>query len=422
MLIAFVAICVLVGLFGVIVWKQFKKPGKAPDPATIAGNENDNKEVEQKDPFVEDGKQKPPAQPNETLIAQNNEPQPMDGLGSGEPQQSAPNDPFANQSQPIEKPAGLFADSEVGRPTGLLDRRPQQPDSLLSDKDPLLEDKDPLLGSNEPQPMNPIDAQPMGRMKTEVAMGNEEPSIDLGGKKETTDSLFDDPLPNRRQIKPSIDTNGFSVTEETELRQPQPQPVIEQLEEPVRRAPATTHVGIDEPRTLTPDDEYVVKDGDSLWDISKKIYGTHGLFLALYEHNRDLCPKADLLKPGMRLRIPSCEVLRVKAVQVTGGVPDRPVGQIVNGATAVTTVARREALKPGVYETEKGLKVYRVGEGDTLRRIAQLHLGRAERWMQIYEMNRGTLKNEHDLQIGQQLRLPADASIEPLVTPIASGR
>ena len=32
------------------------------------------------------------------------------------------------------------------------------------------------------------------------------------------------------------------------------------------------------------------------------------------------------------------------------------------------------------------------------------------------------LKNEHDLQIGQQLRLPADASIEPLVTPIASGR
>ncbi len=421
-LIAFVAICVLVGLFGIIVWKQFKKPGKTPDAAEIAAN-SEKEEPKEKDPFAEDQKQAQVTVETSKEIVVQNEP-PTANIGSSEPpQQELPSDPFGSPKSQPETTTDLFADANAARPMGLLDRRPQP------QAEPLMADNDPLLGTSEPAPMNAIDSQPMARMKTEVAVMTEEPSLDVGTPKEPTDDLFSEPLPNRKQIKPSIDTNRFSVNEELEVGRPQPQPEprVEQFDEPPMRQPLVA-TRVEEPRTLDPmptDEIYIVKEGDTFWDISKKIYGTHGLFLALYEHNRDLSPKADLLKPGMKLRTPSCEVLKVIAAKVTEGVPERPEGRIVvaaGGSNPITTVARREALKPGVYETEKGLKVYRVGEGDTLRRIAQLHLGRAERWMQIYEMNRSALKNEHDLQIGTQLRLPADASIEPLVTPIASGR
>ena len=54
--------------------------------------------------------------------------------------------------------------------------------------------------------------------------------------------------------------------------------------------------------------------------------------------------------------------------------------------------------------------MYRTDEKDTLSDIAARHLGRASRWIQIYEMNRARLSSPNQLKVGTELALPADAS------------
>jgi len=49
---------------------------------------------------------------------------------------------------------------------------------------------------------------------------------------------------------------------------------------------------------------YRVEDGDSLWVISKKVYGKGSLWEKIYEANRDQLKSPDSVKPGMGLRIP----------------------------------------------------------------------------------------------------------------------
>lgn len=402
-LIAFVAIVLLVGVFGFFVWKMFRKPGVDADSNAVASADDAGKKKEdaQQDPFVD-----PPAgdlvgKPKKEDV----EPAVVATLGDPIPAQQEPaSDPFPEKQ---EKANDLFADN-TPRPMGLMDRNsePVQP----FDAQP-----------TQPEPMPVVEEK--ATLTTTIDVAEKTESLPPNTKVESTDDLFGGPTPTRPQREPSIDTNRFAVEEPIENRQPRP--MVENFDEPIRRAPVTTRA--EEPRTLEPmqtDEFYTVKEGDTFWDISKHLYGTHGLFLALYEYNREISPKADLLKPGMRLRTPSCEVLKVMAAKVTDGLPERPVGRIVSadGRAAVTRVGRNEVRPSGIFETEKGLKVYRVGEGDTLIKIAVHHLGRAERWKQIYNMNRDQLKSEQDLQIGAELRLPADASTEPLVSAIASGR
>ncbi len=398
-LIAFVAIVLLVGVFGFFAWKMFRKPSIDSDADAVASTDATNKkdEVAQQDPFVD-----PPAGD----LAGNSKPEVVESpvvasLGDPIPAQQEPaTDPFPEKQ---EKVNDQFADNS-SRPMGLMDRN-----------------SEPARSFNELPAQ--VESMPAVEEKATIEIAEKSDVLHPNTKHESTDNLFGGPPPARAQREPSIDTNRFAVEEPIENRQPRP--MVESVDETIRRAPVTTRV--EEPRTLEPmqtEEFYVVKEGDTFWDISKQLYGTHGLFLALYEYNREISPKADLLKPGMKLRTPSCEVLKVMAAKVTDGLPERPVGRIVaaDGRAAVTRVGRNEARASGIFETEKGLKVYRVGEGDTLIKIAVHHLGRAERWKQIYNMNRDQLKSEQDLQIGAELRLPADASTEPLVSAVASGR
>jgi nucleoid-associated protein YgaU len=57
-----------------------------------------------------------------------------------------------------------------------------------------------------------------------------------------------------------------------------------------------------------------------------------------------------------------------------------------------------------------GNPVYSVGPKDTLTAIAQMHLGRRSRWIQIFRMNRDQLPSPHKLKPGTVLRMPADAA------------
>lgn len=51
-------------------------------------------------------------------------------------------------------------------------------------------------------------------------------------------------------------------------------------------------------------------------------------------------------------------------------------------------------------------RFYTVKTGDTLSGIAASHLGSADRYMEIFEMNRPMLSNPDSIDVGQTLRLP----------------
>jgi nucleoid-associated protein YgaU len=137
---------------------------------------------------------------------------------------------------------------------------------------------------------------------------------------------------------------------------------------------------------------YEVRKDDSFWTIAKNIYGDGRYYLALAKSNSDRIPKAKDLKPGMKILAPSPETLRQSYPKL---VP--------------ATVEEIEAAA-GFFISEDGYPAYRVGHDETLTHIAQNHLGRASRWIQIYELNKDTIKDVKKLKPGTTLRLPPDAS------------
>jgi nucleoid-associated protein YgaU len=75
----------------------------------------------------------------------------------------------------------------------------------------------------------------------------------------------------------------------------------------------------------------------------------------------------------------------VADIQVTGG------GSSSGGASTATATAS---------------KTYTVKAGDTLSKIAKQHLGDANAYMRIYELNRDQLSNPDLIKPGQVLKLP----------------
>ena len=52
------------------------------------------------------------------------------------------------------------------------------------------------------------------------------------------------------------------------------------------------------------DDKYIVQPGNSLWRISKRIFGEGVRYTIIYESNSDFIKDPDLIYPGQILTIP----------------------------------------------------------------------------------------------------------------------
>ncbi len=85
----------------------------------------------------------------------------------------------------------------------------------------------------------------------------------------------------------------------------QPEQISEPVQvqpQPVNDSPAET-VYVE--RSYETQKFYVVRKGDTLSKISKIYYGSPNKWYKIYEANRDLLDNPDVLKPGIKLRIPN---------------------------------------------------------------------------------------------------------------------
>ena len=148
--------------------------------------------------------------------------------------------------------------------------------------------------------------------------------------------------------------------------------------------------------------EYEVQPNDSYWAISHKLYGSGSYFKALAEHNRDRYPRQDQLRIGDVIIAPSLTQLE----QTYPGLVPKP--------------SRRELVRSrnstvSMTSQHMGGRTYVVEEGDTLSDIARFELGKASRWVEIYELNRDRLGGDFDYLVpGTLLAMPGGGPIDTL--------
>jgi len=146
--------------------------------------------------------------------------------------------------------------------------------------------------------------------------------------------------------------------------------------------------------------KYEVQPNDNYWVISKRVYGTGAYFKALAEHNRQLVPQEDRLEVGQIISAPTISQLE----ETHPGLCPAP--------------SRRETVRNRASFTKLRSpyvtgRTYIVEEGDTLFDIARYELGKASRWVEIYQLNRDLVGNDFDyLTPGLQLVLPGDGPAE----------
>lgn len=150
------------------------------------------------------------------------------------------------------------------------------------------------------------------------------------------------------------------------------------------------------PPSDKPTPVYKVQMDETYWSISEKLYGSIRYFNALAEYNRHRIPNPKHLRTGMIILVPEAEEL------------ERMYAKLIPGATKKNDPYCE--IKSGLFFTNAGAPMYRVGDDDTLSDIAQKHLGRSTRWVEIYNLNREQLKTADRLKVGSILRLPRDAS------------
>ncbi len=135
---------------------------------------------------------------------------------------------------------------------------------------------------------------------------------------------------------------------------------------------------------------YVVKEGDDLSRIAKKIYGKEEgnrwvNVEKIFAANRKTMSTIDEIRVGQRLMIPMLE----------------------KSQTPTTSSESTKTSKPKQKTTSsRSGKTYVVKDGDSLWKIAAKQLGNGARYAEITKLNKNLLEDENDLKVGMKIRLP----------------
>lgn len=139
---------------------------------------------------------------------------------------------------------------------------------------------------------------------------------------------------------------------------------------------------------------HTIEEGDTLWSISAKYYGSGAAHKKLAAHNASRLGEGGELRIGASLLIPPAEKLGLASAAET-----RPVALEKETTATLKEPAKKEEKKdsPGSYT---------VRSGDTLAGIAKKTLGSAGRWEEILDLNRSVIDDETAVPAGTVLRLP----------------
>ena len=135
---------------------------------------------------------------------------------------------------------------------------------------------------------------------------------------------------------------------------------------------------------------HVVEDKETLWKIAGDYFGKGYYSNRIVAWNEISDPNR--VRPGTRLRL---------IVPDERGVlrPQKAVKKAARVKTTSQSPARKQAMI-----------VHKVAEGDTLIKIARRYFGGAagpESWREIYDANRGVIKDPHSLIVGRSLTIPS---------------
>jgi LysM repeat protein len=83
---------------------------------------------------------------------------------------------------------------------------------------------------------------------------------------------------------------------------PEPEPVPEPAPEAVAPVEEASETEADSTQRT-----YTVESGDTLWAISKAMYGSGGKYMKIFEANTDILEDPDKIRPGQKLVIPDLE-------------------------------------------------------------------------------------------------------------------
>jgi hypothetical protein len=75
-------------------------------------------------------------------------------------------------------------------------------------------------------------------------------------------------------------------------------------------------------------------------------------------------------------------------------------------ATRPAATAQKQVPAAQSSPLARGARTHTVTKGDTLMSLSLRYYGTRSRWRDIYQANRGTMKNEGDIRIGSQLTIP----------------
>jgi nucleoid-associated protein YgaU len=154
---------------------------------------------------------------------------------------------------------------------------------------------------------------------------------------------------------------------------------------------------------------YIVADGENLASVAKRAYGPEEgnrivNIQRIYEANRNILKSPDEVRAGQELVIPPAEKPKTVQDKLDAALPKTLFERVESiGKKNVTTAEKKEPEK----KREPAVRWYVVQEDDNLWKIASMQLGSGARYAEILKLNGDVLKDEHTVNVGTKLRLPA---------------
>ncbi len=129
--------------------------------------------------------------------------------------------------------------------------------------------------------------------------------------------------------------------------------------------------------------EYTVQSGDTLWSLAARFLGSGSRHAELKELNKGRLGPNGELRLGLKILVP---------------------GATNAGRTNEQAAPQRDATPEKKPTTPS--RTYTVKAGDTLHKIAEKTLGSGNRWRDIFEANKSTMKDSNTLRVGAVLKIP----------------